>query len=162
MSADNRAFRNALGRFATGITVVTTGDGEGQTAGMTVNSFSSVSLEPPLILWCLGKGAACRPIFEAAGHFAVNVLEAGQEALSTQFARPGDKFAGVDWRPGRFGDPLLAGCLATFECRTSARHDAGDHLILVGQVAHFEVRDGAPLIFYGGRYAHLDAALEYG
>ncbi|SDG78616.1 flavin reductase family protein [Roseospirillum parvum] len=155
MTADSRAFRSALGLFATGVTVVTTGDGGGRTAGMTVNSFSSVSLDPPLILWCLGKGSPSQPVFEAAGHFAVNVLAAGQEALSTQFARPGDKFAGVDWRPGRFGDPLIEGAIATFECRTTARHDAGDHLILVGQVAHFDHRDGEPLLFFGGRYGRL-------
>jgi flavin reductase (DIM6/NTAB) family NADH-FMN oxidoreductase RutF len=153
--AEQRRFRDALGRFATGITVVTASTADGSHAGLTVNSFSSVSLDPPLVLWSLSKTAPCFPSFERATHYAVNVLAAGQAALSNRFAGPGEKFADTAWTPGKSGAPLLEGCLAYFECRIVARHDGGDHVILVGEVERYDQRDGEPLLYYAGRYGAL-------
>jgi 3-hydroxy-9,10-secoandrosta-1,3,5(10)-triene-9,17-dione monooxygenase reductase component len=154
---DPRAFRNALAQFATGVTVITTLDGTGNPIGMTANSFSSVSLDPMLVLWSIAKSSACFEAFHAAEHFAIHVLHAGQRHLSTQFAsRCDDRFAGVQTQPGRGGVPLLAEYSALFQCDTEARYEGGDHLILVGRVTEFDHRSVAPLIFHAGRYADLD------
>lgn len=151
---DPRQFRNALGHFATGVTVVTTLTDTGEPIGVTVNSFSSLSLEPPLILWNLGKNAYSLTAFDAAPRFVVHVLSSDQQELSDRFARAASgKFAGVDTKPGLGGVPLLAGCAAVFECTTEHRYDGGDHRIIVGRVEHFEVSDRLPLLFYRGRYA---------
>lgn len=151
---DRRAFRNALGCFATGVTIATTCDADGAPIGVTASSFNSVSLDPPLVLWSLAKSAQSRAAFRRSGHFAVHVLAASQEALSNRFARSGeDKFAGVDWRAGELGSPLLDEFAARFECRTRHEYEGGDHVILVGEVVAFESRDVAPLLFHGGRYA---------
>ncbi|GAA3135558.1 flavin reductase family protein [Planomonospora alba] len=145
--------REAFGQYATGVAVVTAAARGGERAGVTVNSFTSVSLDPPLVLWCLARRSAALPVFLAAGRFAVNVLAEDQEHLSRRFAAPlPDRFAGVEAPPGPGGAPVLAGALAHFACRTVAVHRGGDHLILVGQVEHFRRWEGEPLIFHAGRY----------
>lgn len=163
-------FRRALGAFTTGVTIVTSCDTDGTPVGVTANSFNSVSLDPPLVLWSLAKSAKSLAAFSGSGHFTVHVLAAEQEALSERFARRGeDKFAGLATEPGLCGCPLLTGCAARFQCRTSFQYDGGDHLILVGEVVGFDSSDKAPLVFHGGRYAlatrkagalNLDAADE--
>jgi flavin reductase (DIM6/NTAB) family NADH-FMN oxidoreductase RutF len=154
---DPAALRRALGRYATGVTVVTArAPGRGAApVGVTVNSFTSVSLDPPLLLWCLDLRSSTRPVFLAAGWFAVNVLAADQAALSARFAARGaaDKFAGLDWTEGLGGSPLLPGCLARFECRTERAVEVGDHVVLIGRVLRASHREeGEPLLFLGGRY----------
>jgi 4-hydroxyphenylacetate 3-hydroxylase, reductase component len=149
---DRRGFRRALGHFATGVTIVTA-SADGQLAGMTANSFSSVSLDPPLILWSIDKGALSLPLFERAEHFTVNVLASDQVDLASRFARSGgDKFAGVDWQPGLGGAPCLSAVAATFECRKHQVIDAGDHFILLGQVEQYHRADRDPLLFARGRF----------
>jgi len=150
---DGRAFRRCLGQFATGVTVMTTQHGDSR-AGMSVNSFAALSLDPALVLWSIRRESASLPLFRAAGHFAVNVLAADQVELSNRFARAGDdKFAGVVCRPGRLGAPLIEGAIATLECRLHEVHEGGDHFILVGQVEHYARYGGEPLLFAQGRYA---------
>lgn len=151
---DARRFRNALGAFATGVTIVTTRDAQGRDIGLTANSFNSVSLEPPMVLWSLAKSARSLPAFLAATHFAVHVLAADQEELSLRFAARGsDKFGGLDLERGPASVPLLRGCSARFHCRTAFRHEGGDHVIFVGAVESFDQSDRPPLIFHGGGYA---------
>ena len=153
-SDDARQFRSALGAFATGVTIVTTRDAQGRDIGLTANSFNSVSLEPPMVLWSLAKNARSLPAFLAAEHFAVHVLAADQEDLSLRFAARGaEKFAGLDLERGASGVPLLRGCSARFQCRTAFRHEGGDHVIFVGAVEAFDHSDRPPLVFHGGRYA---------
>lgn len=150
---DARALRHALGRFATGVTVVTTCTPEGERQGLTVNSFAAVSLDPPLVLWCLQRTAPSLAGFIAAGTFAINVLHARQAALSRRFAAPAeDKFAGVEHAPGLDGAPLIADALARFECRTERTVEAGDHVIFIGRVLRAAYRDGQPLLYSAGRY----------
>jgi flavin reductase (DIM6/NTAB) family NADH-FMN oxidoreductase RutF len=149
-----RELRNALGRFATGVTVVTTMGASGP-LGMTANSFASVSLDPPLVLWSPARKSHRFPVFEAAAHFAIHVLAAGQRALAERFARAGHDFAGLEFTPGLGGAPLIEGCVARFECRHAAGHEAGDHLIVVGEVLKLEQRDLAPLLYYRGAYSGL-------
>lgn len=152
-AADARAFRRCLGQFATGVTVMTTRHGE-QLAGMSVNSFAALSLEPPLVLWSIRRQSASLPVFQAAGHFAVNVLSADQVEVSNRFSSPGtDKFGLSSWSLGRLGAPLLAGCIAHLECQVEQMIEGGDHLIVVGRVAHYARHQGDPLIFLQGRYA---------
>ncbi|MFZ4603645.1 MAG: flavin reductase [Caulobacterales bacterium] len=151
---DPREFRNALGAFATGVTVVTTSNAEGEPFGVTASSFNSVSLDPPLVLWSLGRSSKSFPAFVETDHFAVHVLADHQQDLSNAFAKSGhDKFAGVAWRPGVLSSPVLPDCAARFECRTLHQYEGGDHIIFVGEVVHFERLDAAPLVFHGGRYA---------
>ncbi|PLX72977.1 MAG: nitrilotriacetate monooxygenase [Azoarcus sp.] len=151
---DSRDLRDALGHFATGVTIITTTDAEGQPVGVTVNSFASVSLDPPLVLWSLAKRSYSLPSFTQASGFAIHVLASNQQALSDRFARGGgDKFNGVDTARGIDSIPLLPGCAAVFECSTEHQYDGGDHLILVGRVRKLHVDDRAPLLFYRGRYA---------
>lgn len=154
---DTRAFRNALGRFATGITVVTALDRDGRPIGLTVNSFAAVSLEPALVLWSLANGNRHLEDFKAASHYGINVLAAEQTDISQRFATwPEDRFAGLKWQPGIGGVPVLAGCCATFEVRNELQYPGGDHLIFVGQVESFqETPDSEPLLFHGGRYRTL-------
>lgn len=143
-----------MGAFATGVTIATTLDGEGQPVGVTASSFNSVSVDPPLILWSLAKSSLSRDAFCTSGHFAVHILAAEQEELSNRFARSGeDKFAGVDWRSGELQSPVLPEFAALFECRTRHQYEGGDHIILVGEVVSYEARDAQPLLFHGGRYA---------
>ena len=150
---DERHLRNALGRFATGVTVVTTRTADGKLEGLTANSFSAVSLDPPIVLWSPRASAPSLPSFEAAGHFAVNVLSASQHGLCRRFATPSrDKFESVEHAPGLGGCPLLAGALATFECSTDSHVAGGDHVIFFGRVRRAAFADGAPLIFSAGTY----------
>ena len=149
-----REFRDALGQFATGVTIITARSAQGHPVGATVSSFNAVSLTPPLVLWSLMKTAASMPVFEQISHYAVNVLGAPQKELALQFSRKGvDRWAGVDWQQGASRLPLLDGAIATFECRSRSRHDAGDHVILVGEVEHCSYRTGvAPLLYHGGQF----------
>ena len=150
--------REALGNFVTGVTVITTRSG-GELHGLTANSFSSVSLDPPLVLFSLSRAADCFHAFERTEAFAVNVLGSDQEEISSRFAtKDVDKWTGVGWRPGTGGCPLLDGAVATFECRVTARHEGGDHVIHVGEVVGFDHRpDTRPLAFFRGRYAGVVA-----
>ena len=148
-----RAFRNALGAFATGVTIATTKDADGSPVGVTASSFNSVSMDPPLVLWSLGKSSQSRAAFCESGHFAVHVLAASQEDLSNRFARSGeDKFSGVDWSDGALGSPIFGRYAALFQCRTRHQYEGGDHIILVGEVVDYEAREEAPLLFHAGRY----------
>jgi len=150
------AFKRAVGSFATGVTVVTARDRHGAVHGFTANSFTSVSLDPPLVLVCLARRAPSLRGFSIGGPFAVNILAADQQELSGQFARPSaDKFAGVGYEPGPNGVPLLAGVHAHLECRLEHWFHGGDHVILVGYVTHAEVADNLPLLFHRSRYGQL-------
>lgn len=150
---DLRQFRHALGRFATGITVITTSTPDGKREGLTANSFGAVSLEPPLVLWSLRQDAMSLPSFRQGRYFAVNVLASHQRSLSNHFARPApDKFEKVRWRPGLGDCPTLPDCLALFECRTERTIEAGDHVLFIGRVERFEWRAGDPLVFSCGHY----------
>lgn len=151
---DTKAFRTALGTFATGVTVITSVGRNGEPVGLTANSFNSVSLDPPLVLWSLAKKAFSLQDFVAARHWAVHVLSAEQEALSNQFARGGqDKFAGVPLETSEQGLPLLRRCAARFECTSTFQYEGGDHIIFVGEVKKFEKNDLPPLVFHAGKYA---------
>lgn len=153
---DTLAFRRTLGQFATGVTVVTACTPEGRHVGLTVNSFNSVSLTPPLVLWSLARHLPVIAEFERCSHYAINVLASHQQPLSQRFAtRAEDKFTDLDVREGVGGVPLLHGCCAWFECRNGVRHDGGDHLIFLGEVLRFERGDGEPLIYHAGRYRYL-------
>lgn len=147
-------FRAALGMFATGVTIVTARGGQGQPIGLTANSFSSVSLEPPLVLWSLSIRSASLAAFRSGTHYAVNVLAADQLELARRFARSArERWEGVDWRPGRAGAPLIEGAVAHFECANRSRYVEGDHVIFVGLVEHCEHDPrAAPLLFHGGHY----------
>lgn len=154
---DEAAFRRALGRFATGIAVVTTRREDGRVYAMTINAFSSVSLDPPLILFCLGRSAFHFDAFAEAEAFAINILRAEQRALSDRCAREAeDDLADLTLRSLVTGSPVLPGCLVTLDCCTEAHHDAGDHVIVVGRVSAIEEDGtGAPLIYFGSRYRRL-------
>jgi flavin reductase (DIM6/NTAB) family NADH-FMN oxidoreductase RutF len=152
-------FRTALRSFAAGVTVVTTRDREGRPSGLTASAFTSVSLDPPLVLVCVDHTATAHPDFQDRGWFAVNVLRREQEALSRRFAvSGGDKFRGVPCHEGPTGLPLLDGALATLECRIVEAHDAGDHTIFIGQVEAASVADGRPLVYFHGGYHSLTPA----
>jgi 3-hydroxy-9,10-secoandrosta-1,3,5(10)-triene-9,17-dione monooxygenase reductase component len=153
---DTARFRRVLGHFATGVTVVTTAD-EGEPAGLSVNSFTSVSLEPPLVAFCVASVSRTWPRIRAMGSFCVNILGEDQEDLSRAFARRStDKFRGVGWRPAESGAPILAGVLAWLDCSVEAEHGAGDHVIVVGRVREMGVaHEGGPLVFYRGGYGRF-------
>jgi 3-hydroxy-9,10-secoandrosta-1,3,5(10)-triene-9,17-dione monooxygenase reductase component len=155
---DSRHFRNALGYFPTGVSVVTTRSPGGQPIGVTANSFASLSLDPPLILWSLARAASTFTTFSEAPSFAVNVLAVDQRRLSAQFARRGsDRFANVEVEEAVEGTILIKGCVARFQCTLARVHDGGDHLIFIGQVTGFDYDPGkAPLVFYRGTYPELD------
>lgn len=154
---DTRALRNALGRFATGIAIVTAIDPDGKPIGLTVNSFSAVSLDPALVLWCLDNGSSSLDAFRRASHHAINILSASQKDLSNRFATwPVDRFAGLDWQPGVGGAPVFPDCCATFEVANETAHAGGDHTIFIGRVEKFtETPALAPLLFHAGKYALL-------
>ncbi len=158
--SDARTFRDALGCFATGVTIVTTMGADGVPVGLTANSFTSVSLDPPLLLVCVANTAGSAPILRDAQRFAVNVLQIGQQPTSNRFAGKGeDRFAATPWEMGEFTTPVLTGSLASFECERDALHDGGDHFILVGKVlkARFEPRRD-PLLYFRGKYRRLHFA----
>jgi flavin reductase (DIM6/NTAB) family NADH-FMN oxidoreductase RutF len=167
----DRDFRDALGLFATGVVVVTSaGKAGGATGdhkvylGATISSFSSVSLDPPLVLFSIGCHSKAFASWQTVDSFAINILDEKQSAISTHFARSSpDKWAGVSMREGIGGAPLLSGALAWIECRMHAKHDGGDHLIIVGHVQSLTTRPGAeprPLLFFGGKYRQLDLKPE--
>ncbi len=152
--SDPREFRNALGQFATGVTVVTTMDNEGIPVGVTASSFNSVSLDPPLVLWSLAKTAHSMPAYQTSGGFNVHVLASHQSDLSNQFARPSeDKFKGVSWAPCENGFPVLPEFAALFRCKTHYQYEGGDHIIFVGEVVDYQHHDFPVLVFQGGKYA---------
>ena len=150
---DLAEFRRALSCFATGVAVVTTRDACGARVGMTISSFNSVSLDPPLVLWSIANDAYSFDTFMHVDYFAVNVLTMDQQDLSARFATQGiDKFAGLACREGLHGMPILPEYAACFECRTEHRYQGGDHTIVVGRVLRLEDRESDPLIFYRGRF----------
>lgn len=155
--SDPRTLRDALGCFATGVTVVTCFDSEGKPVGLTANSFTSVSLDPPLLLVCVHKDAASAAALIGSDHFAVNVLQTGQQPASIRFStRQEERFGANDWSRGEFGAPVLRESLGVFECQSYAVHEGGDHHILVGRVvkASFD-RHLDPLLYFRGRYRRL-------
>ena len=155
--SDPRTLRDALGSFATGVTVVTCFDEAGEPFGLTANSFTSVSLDPPLLLVCVHKDANCATALAGAEHFAVNVLQTGQQPASIRFStRHDDRFGPNDWSPGELGAPVLTESMAVFECRSHAVHEGGDHHILVGEVVKASFDPGLdPLLFFRGKYRRL-------
>jgi flavin reductase (DIM6/NTAB) family NADH-FMN oxidoreductase RutF len=158
--SDARTLRDAMGCFATGVTIVTARSEDGTPIGLTANSFTSVSLDPPLLLVCIANKAGSAPVLRDAGHFAVNVLQIGQQPTSNRFAGKGeDRFAATPWEEGESGLPVLTGSLGIFECRQHAVHEAGDHFILIGHVlrARFEPRRD-PLLYFRGKYRRLHFA----
>jgi flavin reductase (DIM6/NTAB) family NADH-FMN oxidoreductase RutF len=157
MSFDGRELRNALGRFATGVTVITTVSDKQQAVGMTANSFSSVSLDPPLVLWSLKNNSDGYDVFSSPQHFAINILSTEQQAQSNQYAKKGQhELDPADYRLGKYGAPVIRHALVTFECELEATHEGGDHLIIVGRVREMQERpSGEPLLFYCGRYREL-------
>lgn len=158
MSFDQRAFRDTLGCFATGVCIASVTCADGKPLGLTVNSFTSVSLDPPLVLFCLDNRSESLPVFTSAAGFALAILAADQQPLSDTFARVphAARWEGVQTATGRGGAPLIAGALAVLDCTRHAVHEAGDHTILVGRVLAFDSRPGAPLLYYRGGYAALN------
>ena len=158
---DSRQFRDALGEFATGVTIICARTGDGRYVGLTANSFNSVSLDPPLVMWSLSRRSASLPAFEAAQRYSVNVLAAGQTELARRFSRPHeDRFAGVSYRMGWADAPLIDGCAAWFECVHHAQHRAGDHRIFIGEVATCERASGNGLVFHHGRFGSVAVVPE--
>ena len=157
MSLDGRELRDALGRFATGVCVITAVSGDNKAVGMTANSFSSVSLDPPLVLWSLQNNSDVYDIFATPRHFAVNILSSEQQAYSNQYAKKSQHdLDPKHYRLGKYGAPIIRHALATFECELHATHEGGDHLIIVGKVTDMQQRPtGEPLLFYCGRYHEL-------
>ena len=148
--------RRALGRFVTGVTIVTCRDDNGEPVGLTANSFNALSLDPPLVLWSLRESSSTIGAFTAATHFAVNVLAADQVELSRRFARPTSaKFDEGEWTDGQGGAPLLAGCVAVFECRRHSHHAAGDHMLFIGEVERIGGSASSPLVYHAGHYRTL-------
>ncbi|MBC7137729.1 MAG: flavin reductase family protein [Defluviimonas sp.] len=143
--------REALGRYATGVTIITAAGPQGP-VGITANSFTSLSLDPPLVLWCPARSSSRFAVFAGAAHYAIHVLGADQLALCRRFAISGGDVADAFEGTAPEGQPLLPGCLARFDCRAHALHEGGDHAILVGEVLRAETRAGDPLLFWGGRY----------
>ena len=157
MNFDKRIFRDALGLFVTGVTVITTLDSEGRPVGITANSFNSVSLDPPLVLWSVGNHSRSISAFENSDWFAVHILRDDQMALSQRFAsRDVDKFAGLQLDSGLGGIPLLGSCAARLETQIHGRYPAGDHMICIAEVKRLELdRRSRPLVYHGGTYAEL-------
>jgi flavin reductase (DIM6/NTAB) family NADH-FMN oxidoreductase RutF len=158
---DARHLRSALGRFTTGVTIVTCVDDVGTRVGLTANSFNSLSLEPPLVLWSLRRESPSADAFSAARRFAINVLAESQLALSRHFAsRKVDRFDQGDWSAGEHGSPVLAGAVAVFECETLSTQEAGDHLLFIGRVLGCNSIAVQPLLFQAGHYRALGDVLH--
>ncbi len=153
-SFSTREFRASLAMFATGVTIVTARAASGELIGLTANSFNSVSLEPPLVLWSLARAAGSLPALSTGSHYAINILAADQKELAERFAAQRDgRWTGVAWTEGVGGAPLLTGAAAVFECFNRSRYEEGDHVIFVGEVERCSHRAGAaPLLFHGGRF----------
>lgn len=155
-SIDPRDFRNALGTYATGVTIITAAASDGKPYGLTCNSFASVSLNPPLVLWSLVVYSSSLTIFQNASHFTVNVLGASQQALASKFAKSSDdKFTGVDWTPGLGRAPVLAESVANFQCRSVNRYYGGDHVIFLGAVEAYTYNTKEPLLFARGAFGRF-------
>lgn len=157
MAFDSRAFRDAMGRFGTGVTLVTALTDKGEPIGLTANSFTSLSLDPPLVLWSLDRKSDTVPIFSECKHFGVNVLQAHHRDLSTKFAtKQNHHFDEIPFETWDSGVPIIVDALAALECEVYARHDGGDHVIMVGRVLGLKSQEeGEPLMFYRGKYAEL-------
>jgi flavin reductase (DIM6/NTAB) family NADH-FMN oxidoreductase RutF len=156
MSIDQDTFRAVLGRFSSGITIVTVRGANGRDYGMTVSAFSAVSLEPPLVMVCIGEDSSLKPMIAEATHYGVSILASDQEPLSRRFAAHGERFDGIGFARGENGVALIDGALAFLECRIIARHLTGDHTIVVGEVEAASVEDARPLLYYRGGYAQLE------
>lgn len=153
---DPKLFRNILGNYATGVSVVTCRDGQDRPVGMTINSFASLSLSPPMVLWSIDKGSDQFEAFQQSQFYAVNILCDSHEQLSGRFATGGiDRFSGIEYAEGIERLPLLSDCCATLQCKIVSRHEAGDHIILIGEILDMSATGRAPLIFHGGRYRAL-------
>jgi flavin reductase (DIM6/NTAB) family NADH-FMN oxidoreductase RutF len=149
-------FRRCCAKFATGVTIATVLDASGVPHGLTVNSFTSVSLAPPLVLICIDYSSNVLPLFRGARHYGINVLAADQQELSTRFATRGqDRFDGVDWTPGRTGVPLIPGVLAQIECAVRNVIEAGDHAVFLAEVVRVEHQPGRPLLYFDSGYGRL-------
>jgi flavin reductase (DIM6/NTAB) family NADH-FMN oxidoreductase RutF len=149
----HRELRTALGRHATGVAIATTTDSHDDPVGLTVNSFTSLSLDPPLVLWCLRRSSASLPTFTAADYFAINLLAANQHHLAQQFAAVvHDRFAAVPCKRHPHGPPLLAGTIGTFICQRSQLIQGGDHVIIIGRITDYHMSPGTPLLFIDGKY----------
>ena len=160
-SPDTGTLRRALGCFVTGVTVVTTRDAGGVPLGFTASSFTSVSLDPPLVLVCVGHEVEGFDAYRRCSEFAINVLGESQRALSDRFATEHpDRFGGAGWRPGTHGAPILEGCIAALECAPWRRIEAGDHMILIGRVLRCENSDDRPLAYWRGRYRRLPIEVD--
>ena len=157
MSVDQSAFRAVLGRFASGVTVVTSLDRRGKDVGMTVSAFASVSLDPPLVLICIDHSASVYNALSKATHFTANILSEGQEAIARRFTEVNpNRFDGIGYERGQNGAALFFDVLGYVECEVVARHEAGDHDIIIGSVEKAEAREGKPLLYYRGGYAQLE------
>ncbi|MCF6445388.1 flavin reductase [Nereida sp. MMG025] len=154
---DARGFRDALGQYGTGVCVITTRTSENQIVGMTANSFASVSLDPPLVLWSPAKSSRRFEAFSEAPHYAIHVLGTAHTHVAADFVREANAFSGLSFGVNAHGVPLLEDCIARFECDTDVIHDAGDHAIIVGRVTNVAMGAGAPLMFQGGRYGDFAA-----
>ncbi|QQO17042.1 flavin reductase family protein [Bradyrhizobium diazoefficiens] len=153
---DPRDFRNALGTYGTGVTIITATAADGKPYGITCNSFASVSLNPPLVLWSLGTYSSSLTAFQNASHFTVHVLGTSQQELANKFAKSSeDKFAGVDWTPGLGNAPVLAESVANFQCRSVNRYYGGDHVIFLGAVEAYAYNASEPLLFARGTYGRF-------
>ena len=157
---DKRDLRNALGSFGTGVTVVTSGNSQSRLVGVTANSFTSVSLDPPIVLWSLVSTSPSLEVFDQSGRFVINVLALHQIDLSKQFSKTlADKFAGVEFKEGLDGLPVIQNCVATFECKTIQRTVVGDHVLFLGQVENYVYESKTPLLFCQGNYVQVAEAL---
>ena len=154
-SNHSQLFRQALGSFTTGVTLITALAPESIPTGMTANSFTSVSLDPPFILWCPAKSSQRFQIFMEAQHFAIHVLRQEQQSLAHHFTKNGQDFSMVDWDKNEHATPILKDYLTCFECSQHTVHDAGDHCIIVGAVEKVSMQSGSPLLFFGGQYQNI-------
>jgi len=157
MSIDTREMRNALGRFATGVCIISTVTNEGEALGLTANSFASVSLDPPLVLWSLQNDSEVFNRYSSTRYYAINFLAQQQQELSARYAKKGDHvLASSHFTPGKFGAPILNEAVASLECELHATHAGGDHVIIVGKVVNMQVYEGRnPLLFFAGTYREL-------
>ncbi len=161
MPFDQKLYRSALGSFATGVTIITARDSSGKGHGLTVNSFTSVSLDPPLVLWCLGNKSDSYELFAKTEHYCVNILAAGQGDLAMRFAGKGDQSLSED-EAGTLvsGAPVIEGAIAVFDCKVVQRIEAGDHLILIGETLAFETNPESGLVYFRGRFGDTRGLVE--